>query len=168
MENFIQFANTLNALNPATVKETGATMQMPVYLGLKLDGSDKWLLPIEPTISVRGRNVITRRSIAKVDRDKPEKPGTVKEMWAKDDYEIIITGILHNEDREELPLQLLSRLKNLCSQTSPVYLESSLTIAIGILHIAITDYEFPVTEGIAYQRYSIKGLSDAPFELFLK
>lgn len=167
MENFIQFENTLNALNPATVKETGVTMQMPVYLGLKLDGSDKWLLPIEPTISVRGRNIITRRNIAKVDRDRPDKPGSVKELWAKDDYEIIITGILHNTEREELPTQLISRLKNLCTHTSPIYLESSLTTAISIYQIAITEYDFPVTEGIAYQRFSIKGLSDAPFELFL-
>ncbi|MPR32395.1 DUF6046 domain-containing protein [Salmonirosea aquatica] len=168
MENFIEFPNNLQSFDRIAVKETGVTMQMPVYLGLKLNGSDKWLLPIEPTISIRGRNVITRRTIAKVDSTKPIKPGSVKELWAKDDYEIIITGMLHNDEEEELPRELISRLTNLCTHTGPVYMSSGITDAVGIRYIAITDYDFPPTEGISYQRYSIKGFSDTPLEVLLK
>jgi hypothetical protein len=152
------------AIDRATVAETGVQMQMPFCLGETTRGL--WLLPIEPLVAVRGRNVITRRTIAKL---KDRSFGSVKELWTKDDYEIIITGMLYDHTKpNELPQQLITRLDGLCSLKKPLYAQCALLEALGASQIIIESWEFPPTPNIGYQAYSIKAFSDQNFNLFIE
>lgn len=152
------------AISRAAVAETGVQMAMPMWLGET--SRSLWLLPYEPMVAVRGRNVITRRTIAKL---KDKSFGSVKELWTKDDYEIIISGMLHDHTRpDELPNQLITRLDGLCSLRRPLFAHCALLEVIGASQIVIESWEFPPTKGIGYQAYSIKAYSDQNFNLFIE
>lgn len=137
----------------------GIVMEMPFYIGKNPE--DLWLLPVEPTIAVRRGNVIARRQIA-----KPRLGfGSVKELWSTDDFEIKISGIFINQDSDELPIDIISRFKNLMDHPGPLSVYCSLFEQLGIDYIAVQDFELPPTEGIAQQEYTISALSDVDFEL---
>lgn len=148
----------------ATVKHTGVKMLCPVRLGSKADNSDLKTLPIEPYVSVRGRSIVTLRGVA-----KKVGGGTVKEKFATDDYEVTISGTLYSGDEEVFPEEWMAWMKNLCEANKSIKVLSKLTQALGIDHIAILDYSFPETQGVAWQNYTIRGVSDDPyFELIVK
>lgn len=150
---------TINTgISKQTIKETGVIMQMPVSIGLK---GNLWTLPREPLVAVRGRNIITRRNIA-----KKRGVGSVKEMWSTDDYEVILTGTLIDADSpDELPTKMISRLNALYQSKKSIIIDCSLLDAIGISMIAIESIEFPPTKGIARQDYIIRAFSDEEHEL---
>ncbi len=162
-------AGTLNIatglpIDRATVAETGVVMQMPCRIG----DTERtlWLLPYEPKIAVRGKNVITRRMIAK---RKEGGYGTVKELWTKDDWEVIIYGTLFDHNRpNELPTEYISKLSSLCSLGKPLIIDNALLAALGIGQIAIADYRFPETPGIGYQNFEIVAYSDSNFNLLIE
>jgi hypothetical protein len=148
----------------ATVKHTGATMECPVRLSAKADNSDLKTLPLEPLVSVRGRNVIVMRGIA-----KKAGAGTVKELFATDDYEITITGTLYSGDDTVYPEEWVSWLRAICEAKKSVQVISKLTDALGIRWMVVLDWSFPETKNVAWQDYSIRGVSDDPFfELIVK
>ena len=152
------------AISRAAVAETGVQMQMPMWLGET--PQRLWLLPYEPLVAVRGKNVITRRTIAKL---KDKSFGSVKELWTKDDYEIIISGMLHDHSKpDELPRELITKLDALCSLRKPLFAQCALLDVIGASQIVIESWEFPPTQGIGYQAYSIKAYSDQNFNLFIE
>lgn len=152
------------AISKAAVAETGVQMQMPLWLGET--SRNLWLLPYEPQVAVRGKNVITRRTIAKL---KDKSFGSVKELWTKDDYEIIISGMLHDHSRpDELPGELITKLDGLCSLRKPLFAQCALLDVIGASQIVVESWEFPPTPGIGYQAYSIKAYSDQNFNLFIE
>jgi len=156
------------AIDVATVAETGVQMRMPMRLGQTPQGL--WLLPYEPLVAVRGRNVITRRTIAKYNKERNAKRGfgSVKELWTKDDFEVVITGMLHDHARpDELPTAQITRLNDLCSLARPLAVTCSLFEALGIAEMVVDSWEFPATPGIGYQAYSIKAYSDQTFDLFV-
>jgi hypothetical protein len=141
-----------------TIKETGAVMQMPVSIGQR---GQMWTLPREPLVSVRGRNIITRRNIA-----KKKGVGSVKELWSTDDYEVILTGTLVDAGvKDELPTQMITRLTALYQSKKSVIIECALLEAVGIGLLAIESIEFPPTKGISRQDYVIRGFSDSEYEL---
>jgi hypothetical protein len=143
-----------------TVKTSGATMQMPVRLGLKRDGSDLWTLPIEPIISVRGRNLIVRRNIS-----KKKGVGSVKELWSQDDYSISIRGIFISSVSGEFPESDLSTLKRLLEAKQSLVISCKLTDILGVTLVAVEDWELPETSGLENQYYRLSGYSDQDFEL---
>lgn len=161
------------AISKAAVAETGVQMQMPMWIGET--NRSLWLLPIEPMVAVRGKNVITRRTIAKHQNSKQGNGsgnrgyGSVKELWTKDDYEIIISGMLYDHTKpDELPRELITKLDALCSLKKPVYVECALLEILSASQIVIESWEFPPTQGIGYQAYSIKAYSDQNFNLFIE
>lgn len=155
-------------IDKATVARTGVQMQMPFRIG-ETDRS-MWLLPLEPLVSVRGRNVITRRTIAKMRASGgKEGYGSVKELWTKDDYEIIVTGVLDDhEKRGELPSDPISRLNGLFSLRKPLIIECALLNILGISQIVIESWEFPATPNIEDQAYTFRGFSDQNFNLLIE
>lgn len=151
-------------IDKATVAETGVQMQMPFRLGST--ERNLWLLPYEPLVAVRMRNVITRRLIAKM---KKGGFGSVKESWAKDDYEILISGMLHNASNpNELPIEQITRLDSLCSSGEPLITDCALLAALGISQIVPENLEFPPTPGIGYQAYTLRAFSDSNFNLLIE
>lgn len=148
----------------ATVKHTGVVMQCPVRLGSKADNGDLKTLPLEPWVSVRGRSVVAIRGVA-----KKVGGGSVKEKFATDDYEVTLTGTLYSGDEGVFPEEWVAWLKSLCEANKSIKVLSKLTQALGIDHIAILDWSFPETQGVAWQDFSIRGISDDPyFELVVK
>lgn len=145
-------------IDKATVAKTGVIMKMPVRIGYR---GNMWLLPTEPLVAVRGRNIITRRIIA-----KKRGVGSVKEQWATDDYEVILTGTLEDFNiTDELPSEMISRLNALYLGKKPVIIDCSLCDALGISLLAIEEIEFPPTKGIHRQDYVIRAFSDEDIEL---
>ena len=130
-------------------------------LSIRANGEkDWWQLPIEPVVTINGKNTVVKRSVLKVGGTKGERRGTVKELWTQDDYEVNISGILINYGDTELPSDDILRLRGYCEAREPIEVMSDLFTLFGINRIVIEDYSFPFTHGIANQMYSIKACSD--------
>ncbi|MGA0556528.1 DUF6046 domain-containing protein [Larkinella sp. VNQ87] len=142
------------------IKRTGATMKMPFRIGLTRDNSDFWTLPIEPLVSVRGRNMIVRRNIS-----KKNGIGSVKELWSQDDYSISVRGIFVSEKLGEFPEENLSKLKKLLEAKRSLVISCRLTDILGITLMAVEEWELPETSGLENQYFRISGYSDQDFEL---
>lgn len=152
------------AVDKATVADTGVQMQMPMRIGET--EKSLWLLPLEPLVAVRGRNVITRRLVSKYNQ---QTFGSVKELWTKDDYEIIITGMLYEHTKpDELPAEMITRFNALCSLRKPLIVRCALLEAVGVNQIVIQDWELPPTPGIEFQAFTIRAFSDQNFNLLIE
>ena len=66
----------------------GVPMRFPLEISL-VDQEDWWLVPIEPLITLTGRNIIVRRQVS-----KGKIRGSIKERWTQDDYQVKIEGAL--------------------------------------------------------------------------
>ncbi len=130
-------------------------------LSFEIDGV-KWNLPVDPVMSVKGKNVITRRHVSKSNRR-----GSIKECWSQDDYEITIAGVLIGVDNDDLKF-MIERLREICEAKEAVmvicdYLNCEDTFNIN--YIAIESYDFPFTKGMENQVFSIKAYSDDGYSL---
>jgi hypothetical protein len=157
-------------IDKATVAATGVQMQMPFRIGVT--ETSLWLLPLEPFVSARMSNVITRRTIAKMKQGTNGSQsafGSVKELWTKDDYEIIITGMLNDHTQpDQLPSEVISKLNGLISLGRPLIVECALLTALGVSQIVVQGCEFPATPGIGDQFFTIKAYSDNNFNLLIE
>lgn len=126
-----------------------------------IDGVE-WRLPVDPLVSVNGKNVIKRRYVA-----KSSNRGSIKECWSQDDYDVNISGVIIAEDAEKLA-EHLGNLRKVCNMVESVeivseYLNNPSTF--GINRIAIESYDFPFTKGLENQSFTIKAYSDDSYEL---
>jgi hypothetical protein len=131
-------------------------------LRLKLDTSnEEFTLPVDPVISLSGKNLITRRYVA-----KSEKRGSVKEYWSQDDWSITISGILIADTADELKV-LIKKLREICEQgkTGVGVTNDLLNNYMDITRLAIYDFDFPHTKGEENQSFVIKAWSDDLFQL---
>ena len=137
------------------------TFQAPVKLRLETaPESDTFLLPVDPVIGINGRNVITRRYVA-----KSKSRGSIKELWSQDDYDISISGVLC-EDKDKSLNDYLKLLQKYCNANESIHITCDvLNNGLGITRIAIESYDFPFTKGKEYQSFSIKAYSDESFQL---
>ena len=119
-----------------------------------------WELPIEPVITINGKNSIVKRQVLKVAGTKGERRGTVKELWTQDDYEVNISGIFIADEEYRLPEQDIRRLRGYCEAHEPLYVLSDLFTLFNIDRIVIEDYSFPFTHGMQNQMFAIKAYSD--------
>lgn len=140
--------------------ETGLSMQCPVRLGLKRDGSDLWTLPVEPLVAARGRKNIILSNVL-----KKKRQGTVKELWNIDDYEISIFGSLYSNQTGVYPSEQVARLKKILEAEDVISIQSQLTDALGIRYVVFLDWEFPEGRGAEWQDYRIRAVSDVDHEL---
>ncbi|MDR2652188.1 MAG: DUF6046 domain-containing protein [Prevotellaceae bacterium] len=146
-------------------------MGVPHYdkISLKLetepDTDEYWYtLPIDPVISVTGRNAIVRRNVLKTNEYTAHR-GSVKEIWSQDDYEVNIAGVLVFH---KFPENNLRTLKNICEARQAINIKSQLLLVFGITRITIEDFSFPFTKGLENQMYTIKAYSDDKFDLLIE
>ena len=138
----------------------GVPMQLPMRLKLEEAGAEEWLLPMEPMVSLTGRNIITRRHV-----NKGRVRGSIKERWAQDDYSITVEGILMGMDGK-YPEDDVARLRGFCEAAHVEVLNPLLEI-FGISHMVIESWDIPFTSGAANQNYTLKAQSDDIYKLLL-
>ncbi|MDR0726405.1 MAG: DUF6046 domain-containing protein [Prevotellaceae bacterium] len=138
--------------------------EVKIKLETEADIEENWyMLPVDPVISVVGRNQITRRNVLKTNEYVAHR-GTVKEIWSQDDYEVNIAGSLV---AHKFPENNLRILKNICEARQAVDIKSQLLGLFGITRVTIEDYSFPFTKGLENQMYTIKAYSDDRFDLLV-
>lgn len=118
-----------------------------------------WQLPIEPVVTITGKNMIVKRNVLKTASADVERRGSVKELWSQDDYEINISGVFIATDGR-LPSTDLMRLRHYCEGRQSILVDSPLLTLFNIRRIAIEDFQFPFTKGIENQMFSLKATSD--------
>ena len=139
----------------------------------ELPDGKRYLLPYEPMVSISGKNIIVRRSVAKTSTQASKHfKGTIKERWSEDDYEITITGVLIGSIMTGDVSQCYPRedfLKLKAAMTAPqrlkVFCEPLQLLDIN--YIVIEEFSFPFTKGENVQAYSIKAYSDFDHKLLL-
>ncbi len=95
---------------------------------LKRPADKEWfLLPLEPLVSISGKNTIIRRKVA-----KSKLNGTIKERWSQDDYEVTIQGVVSGSDESKYPENYLRKLVELFDERQDVEVEQ------GILQVSTT------------------------------
>ena len=135
---------------------------MPLRLKRTIDGVTNWFtFPLEPLVSISGKNEIIRRTPA-----KGKGTGTVKERWSQGDYEISIQGIFIAAENE-YPKESVQQLRNLFDTASHLDVEHDILLLFGITRLAIESVSFPHTKGLQNQNYEIKAYSDNPVSLFI-
>ncbi|MCD8080188.1 MAG: DUF6046 domain-containing protein [Bacteroides sp.] len=136
-------------------------------LRLKSSSEKEWFtLPMEPMVSITGKNVIVRRNVAKSNRDKGK--GSVKERWSQDDYEIVIQGLVSERNQKKYPNDYVNRLLELFDQHQAVEVEHDILTLFGITHLSLESISFPHTKGMNNQNFEIKAYSDTSVELLIK
>lgn len=138
----------------------GIPMVLPLRFQLEESGSEEWLFPLEPMISLNGQNILTRRHVS-----KGTIKGSIKERWTQDDYTVRIEGLLMGEDGK-YPEEDVSRLRTFCEAGHVKALNPLLEI-FGISQLAIESWDIPFTSGTANQNYSIQAYSDDIYKLLL-
>lgn len=133
-------------------------------LGLRLPkaGEKEWLLPLEPMITITGKQIIAKRQVA-----KGKSRGSIKERWTLDDYSVKIQGVLIEQGGERYPEEDVRQLRRYC-EAGEVIASSPLLELFGISRLVIEQWELPHTSGIANQNYSLSCLSDDSYKLLLK
>lgn len=130
---------------------------------LKRPDDKEWFqLPLEPLVSVSGKNTIVRRKVA-----KSKLNGTVKERWSQDDYEVTLQGVVSGADESKYPEKYLRQLVELFDERGAVEVEQEILLLFGIHYLAIESASFPHTKGMNNQNYEIKAYSDNPAELLI-
>lgn len=138
----------------------GIPMVLPLRFQLEESGSEEWLFPLEPMISLNGQNILTRRHVS-----KGTIKGSIKERWTQDDYTVRIEGLLMGEGGK-YPEEDVSRLRAFCEAGHVKALNPLLEI-FGISQLAIESWDIPFTSGTANQNYSIQAYSDDIYKLLL-
>ena len=151
---------TEEQLQDAVANANGVPMQCPLWL--RLEGEEWWLLPCEPIITINGKNIITKKQVA-----KGKVRGSIKERWTQDDYQISINGILMNPKGTGYPDEDVKALKRLC-EAAKVEVMSPIFEVFSIDRIVIESFDFPFTSGPNNQAYTIGAVSDDIYKLLLR
>lgn len=138
----------------------GVPMVFPLSLRLPKAGSKEWLLPLEPMMSLTGKNIIVKRTVM-----KKQSRGSVKERWTQDDYSLRIEGILMGE-AGRYPEADVRRLRQFC-EAGEVIATSPLFELFGISRLVIESWDIPHTSGETNQNYSLSCLSDDTYKLLI-
>ncbi len=141
----------------------GNHIDMVLPLKFKLsDDTNSWTFPIEPLISISGKNVIVKRNVA-----KSSERGTIKERWAEDDYKITIQGKLEHPELDKYPTEDFQELSRFLSAREAIEVENELLALLNIHKIVIESYAFPFSKGENIQNFSIEAYSDNLDEVFM-
>ncbi|MDR0206041.1 MAG: DUF6046 domain-containing protein [Bacteroidales bacterium] len=134
---------------------------VPVKLRLNSESENAgFQLPLDPLISISGKNIIRRRYVA-----KSKMRGSIKETWSQDDYEITIAGLLQNEEQGCLNDDIITLREYLESAESIHIICDLLNNVFDIRRIAIESYDFPFTKSVENQAFTIKAYSDDNYQL---
>lgn len=142
----------------------GTPQVMPLSVKLKSETA-YWLFPVEPLISIDGKNILVKRNVAK----RKNGFGTIKEYWTQDDYSINIQGLITDSSREyDYPREDLVTLTKYCNAKEPLDVKCPILELLGINRIVIESFSLPFTKGPENQNFSIIALSDTDWSLILK
>ena len=155
--------NRITVRDAGDLVQSGQTVSMVLPLSFRLPDGSWWLFPIEPLISVSGKNIIIRRNVA-----KSERRGTIKERWAEDDLQINIQGSLVHSDLQTYPSQELSTLHQAITQRKAIEVKNELLQLLNVHQIVVEPYSFPFSKGENVQNFSIDAFSDDLYELFIE
>ena len=154
---------------PSQEEAMGNLYQCPLRLKLKSDPeSEWWTLPFDPVMSVSGGNNIVRSNVLKQDNSNNERRGTIKEVWSQDDYTIQIAGLFMGKNDDDIPMDELGKLRNICEARQVIEVECDLLEIFNIHYIATEKFEFAHTNGRQNQQFSITAYSDDDFSLLVK
>ena len=128
----------------------------------KKDDTNYWELPVECIFSLKSRNIITRRNVA-----KKKGRGSVKENWSQDDYEISIQGLFFDR-AGAYPKADLKRLRTYCESGEAIEVQCPLFEIYDITHIVIEDCDLPFTKGENIQGFVLKCYSDDIAQLLIE
>lgn len=160
-QDVITTVNDINKIRESYAAFGVVHSQMP--LRLKRSSDREWFtFPVEPLVSISGKNIITRRTVA-----KSKEQGTVKERWSQDDYDVTIQGIVTEEDQEKYPKGYVQNLLNLFNERQAIEVDQEILFIFGIKCLAIESASFPHTKGLGNQNFEIKAYSDTPMELLI-
>lgn len=142
----------------------GTPQVMPLSVKLKSETS-YWLFPVEPMISVDGKNILVKRNVAK----RKNGFGSIKEYWTQDDYSISIQGLITDSSREyDYPREDVVTLTKYCNAKEPLDVKCPILELLGINRIVIETFSLPFTKGPENQNFSIIAYSDTDWSLILK
>ena len=141
----------------------GGIVRSVMPMRVKRPTDSEWTtLPLEPLVSVSGKNTIVRRTVA-----KSEGAGTVKELWCQDDYKVTIQGIVRSADESKYPVADVRWLVDLFNERQAVEVEQEMLAVLNIHWLAIEEVSFPHTKGMNYQCYTVKAYSDTTGKLLI-
>lgn len=133
------------------------------------DGSTELMHLPYVVVSIRGRKMIIKTPMV-------ERKGSVKEMYAVDDYAMTVKGFLIADDRK-FPEALLIQMKELCERKTAVTVDNALFNLFlddkdlptsEQRRVVIADYQFPeVTGGRHVRPFVLQLESDTVFTLEL-
>ncbi|MDR1459641.1 MAG: DUF6046 domain-containing protein [Bacteroidales bacterium] len=126
------------------------------------DETQWWDFPLDPVLSISGKNTIVRRNVLKINNNGNRR-GSVKEIWSQDDYEIEIAGVLIGATDENV-----YTLRRYLEARKTIEVMNGLLTTFNIVKIAIESYSLPFTKGLENQMYTIKAYSDDAFDLITK
>lgn len=162
MNTILNRRNNITVHQAKDLMQKGYTVKMVLPLSLRMPDGDWWLFPIEPLISIAGKNEIIKRSVAKSD-----KRGTIKERWSEADVQISIQGSFIHPDIYTYPSQNVTDLTNLIRQKTAIEVQNELLQLLDVHQIVIEDYKFPFSKGENVQNYNIEAVSDDLYNLFI-
>lgn len=154
--------NRITVHEASELARGGQSVSMVLPLSFRMDDGSWWLFPIEPLISVSGKNMVVKRNVA-----KSERRGTIKERWAEDDMKIVIEGKLEHPDLYTYPTEQLSYLYKAITQRKAVEVKNELLLLLDIHQVVVETYSFPFSKGENIQNFSLEAYSDDLYELFI-
>ncbi len=132
---------------------------------------DGWLMPNEPTISIRSGKRVIDTPLNRLDptTGKIERKSVLEEVGLNN-YEIRLRGVIFNEDdSEEYPIDEVTRLREVCEKTGSVEIKNDLLSLFNINRVAIVNMEFLEVRGyIGAQGYELILLQDENLTLELE
>jgi len=142
----------------------GKALFQPAWLIIQ-DGQgnqERFQLPNEPLIEILGGKTLIRTPIDGAD-------GTFKELFANNDYQVTIRGLIVQEDgTDNYPESLVRRLREFCEHDGAILIENDLCQVFDISQIVIESFPFTALEGFpGVQPYQINAWSDKDFEIDL-
>ena len=142
-------------------------------LSFETEDGQRYLLPYEPMINIKGKNQIIRRRIAKAKaKNGTALGGTVKERWSQDDYEITVTGALYGSImtgsvEDCFPRRDFEKLRDYMTTAESLKVYCEPLQMLNIHQVVVADFSFPFTKGEYVQAYEIKLYSDYDYKLLL-
>lgn len=163
---WLNHPEVVQSIDGDALPSASAAMGVPHACPLKMKWETEsawWQLPIEPVVTITGKNTIVKRNVLKTASADVARRGSVKEMWSQDDYEVSISGVFIATDGR-LPESDLRRLRKYCEGRQSVMVQSPLFTIFNIKRLAIEDFQFPFTKGIENQMFTLKASSDDFYE----
>jgi len=110
---------------------------VPLKIKLRSEpDSAYWQLPIDPVITISGKNTIVRRNVLK-GYGNATKRGSIKETWNQDDYEISISGLFISRVAGSLPVEEITKLRSYCEAREPIQVRSELFVLFNVDYLVI-------------------------------